>query len=257
MANETPSHGSLSHRKKYASASFSAFTSSFNTPAQPFGSKGPSELHSFKILHPQSKCSAKESQDMRTCDTASDGTYTIAPRTPMRVLKPPMLREALETENHSFSKEYSSRSSRSFHLHDIAPIADTGKGRLSSMTSHLPSLSGAVSRLASPKGPAVNTDKKLVPLAPPALWTDLPQGSEEPPMTTVSHTQRAEVLANSVRVSRTNPPANVELLELFQGVELSPQKGSKGRGMRFIKLVHYVRNYLLDAYSDTYLSFAS
>jgi hypothetical protein len=238
---QSPSHRPRSHRKKRMSASFSDFTSAFDSPALPSEWKPPPEQDLPRVSHTLKKSSTTKDQEMIRCESSSDGVTTIAPQTPMRVLKPPSVREVVERGNQSISKNHSPLLGKAPYLHDIASTADTNIMKLSSMTSHLPFLKGATSLLASPKG-TVEVDRKLVSLVPPSLRPEVPQISNEEAKTVttsiVSQALRAEMLANSVRISRKNLPVNAELAELSRGVELSPQKGSRGQRKKLIASVH-------------------
>lgn len=219
-----------SHRKKKRmSASFSEFTPAFDMPTlPPFQPKNiPPAVLDF------SKASHTEDYDDDTRTREVVGESATIPRTPMRLLKPP----SLVANHRSISKNHSPLA------HDSA----SNKIKFNSMMSHLPFLKGAATVLASPKGTAIEVDRKLVPLTPPSLPPEpLLQNRHEKPKTvsSSSHAQRAEILAKSVRVSRKHLPTNVELTELARGVELSPQKGSRGR------LIQSVHDILFGMYID-------
>ncbi|KAF8584413.1 hypothetical protein K439DRAFT_1660756 [Ramaria rubella] len=114
---------------------------------------------------------------------------------------------------------------------------EDNKSRRNSMTSRLPHLQDAISRLASPKGKATESDRKLVSLPLPALRPDIRPDSNETETvdTSKSHTQRAEILARSVRESRKTQSVSLELVELARGLELSPQKPTRDYGPKFIR----------------------
>lgn len=226
QSNNVQSH---SHRKKKrVSASFSEFTPAFDMPTlPPFQSKNipPAVLDFSKASH------TEDNDDTRTREVV--GESATIPRTPMRLLKPP----SLLANHRSISKNHSPLA------HDSA----SNKSKFNSMMSHLPFLKGAATVLASPKGTAIEVDRKLVPLTPPSLPPEpLLQNRHEKPKTvsSSSYAQRAEILAKSVRVSRKHLPTNVELTELARGVELSPQKGSRGR------LIQSVHDILSGMYTD-------
>ncbi|KAF8524974.1 hypothetical protein JB92DRAFT_2877835 [Gautieria morchelliformis] len=218
---QSPSH----YREgKCLSASFSNFTPTFDLP----------QLRSNSKSSPSHTILPTELPWAKTCEGSSIVSNAVAPRTPLRVLKPPSVREAVEIGHHSLSKIQHPSLAKCPH-HDLTSVADTNK--LSSMTSHLTSLKGAVSRIGSLK-PTGTEVRKLLSLAPPALQPGSPQNVDD--MTTaisssVSHAQRAEILASSVRVWRKNQPSNAELSELSRGLAPSPQKGNRAHGKSFIK----------------------
>ena len=221
-------------RKMPVSASFSQFTPAFDTPP------GPSSTSKHQQQHHRPELPLSKIVQCPHPDVLRMGTVGIVPsRTPMHVhvLKPPLLREAVESQNQSPSKNSSPLSGRVPH----PPPADTAQ--LTSMTSHLTSLKrAAVSHLASPKQHNVpQIAKKLVPIAPPTLAPAPPHALHETATpATSSHAERAEILAHSVRVSRAQqqPVDDVGLAELSRGLELSPQKhGRPHGGKKLVKSV--------------------
>ena len=230
----SPTHHVYSHRKKRVSSSFSEFTSTFDMPPPSFTSKPNFGLLPSKVAHYPHHTSVKF-----LTETGSVASTSFGPRTPMRVLKPPSLREAVESQNRPLEGNLSSPSGRGYRLHTVIS-AGTDKLKLSSVMSHLTSLEDPISHLASPKCMATELNRKLVPIAPPTLAPEPPKGLNEAVTATpssVSHAERAKTLASAVRISRTHQPAKVDFAELSRGLELSPQKHERAPGKKLIKLV--------------------
>jgi hypothetical protein len=229
---------------KRVSASFSNFTSTFNVPQLPSNSKPPSEMHPLPLLSQASHTNlTTEIPRTKTREGSSIVSNAVTPRKALRILKPP-LREAVEIGNHPSSKAQPLLLAKHTH-HDLTSIADADK--LSSMTSHLPPLKGAVSRIRSPKRAGTGV-RKLLSLVPLASQSESPQSVDKTATATsssVSHAERATILASSVRIWRKNQPSSVEISELSRGLDRSPLKGNRAHGKRFIELVSYYNFFLM------------
>lgn len=230
----SPVHHPHSHRRKRVSATFSEFTSTFEISLpqptlRPRAEPAPSKVARYphRILSP-------DVLRTRTLETGSVISTVIGPQTPTHMLKPPSFRETVESLNHFSSQNHLISLGKVSPSFGITSVADTDKLKLSSMTSHLASL-------ATPK--RTDVDRKLLPIPPPISAPESSKVLNEATTTaspTVSHAERAQILANSVRIPLTQQPANVELAELSRGLELSPQKGGRAHGTKLIRLVRDV-----------------